>query len=411
MASTRFLLLAACALLLGVSAPQGQNSPAHDMLPQVEETPMQEPPAQQEPAVQEPMAPEQETQAEESSSAPEGSPEVVAKSHHHRTAEGESAESKEAKKEANKPVANAALTNPVLWHDSGDISSKDLFWGHGGPQHRPRPPFTFIREDRHGTNPKFDCRDANGKKWRVKLGDEARPEVTASRLLWAVGYFVNDDYVLPRAQVRGLTMERHSSKQHGTTVIDARFARKPGGEQRIGIWKWRDNPFFGTREFNGLRVMMAVINNWDLLDVNNAVQEARDHQEQFFLVSDLGSSFGTTTIQWPEKGAKGNPHSYERSKFITRNDGMSVSFATPSSPKSLLAKSVGVGAMAFVQHRKMDWIGNNIPVPDAHWIGTLLGQLSHKQLVDAFRAGNFSESEIDRYVTVLESRIRELQGL
>ena len=31
-------------------------------------------------------------------------------------------------------------------------------------------------------------RDAKGVKWSVKLGIEARPEVAASRLVWAVGY-------------------------------------------------------------------------------------------------------------------------------------------------------------------------------------------------------------------------------
>jgi hypothetical protein len=74
-------------------------------------------------------------------------------------------------------------------------------------------------------------------------------------------------------------------------------------------------------------------------------------------------------------------------------------------------RSVGFGAIAFVKHKQMDWIGNNIPVPDAHWMGTLLGQLSHQQLVDAFRAANFPPQDIESYVTVLESRIHELQEI
>ena len=432
--------------MLGVPAWQAQNSPAQDRLPQVEPPPpqqqpmqeqqMQEPPAQemqeapaqemelqpsQQPQASQPHAMSRDSQMEESTVQPE----MQAEEDHAAPAQDEAAavadarharhrvttEERASSRNTDKPVPTEALTNPVLWQDPGDISSKDLFWGEGGPQHRPRPPFAFIREDRHGNSPKFDCRDGNGKKWRVKLGDEARPEVAASRLLWAVGYFVEDDYVLPKAQVRGLKMERKSSKQKGTTVIDARFSRKAGGQEKIGMWKWRDNPFFATREFNGLRVMMSVMNNWDLKDSNNAVQEARDRQTQYFLVHDLGASFGTTTIQWPSSGSKGDPGSYEHSKFITHNDGVVVSFATPSAPKSLLARSVGFGAMAFVQHRKMDWVGNDIPVPDAHWMGTLLGQLSHQQLVDAFRAGNFPPGDIDRYVSVLESRIHELQGL
>ncbi len=35
----------------------------------------------------------------------------------------------------------------------------------------------------------------------------------------------------------------------------------------------RDDPFEDTREWNGLRVMMALMNNWDLKDENNAIYD------------------------------------------------------------------------------------------------------------------------------------------
>jgi hypothetical protein len=41
----------------------------------------------------------------------------------------------------------------------------------------------------------------------------------------------------------------------------------------------------------------------------------------------------------------------------------------------------------------------------------LLKQLSHEQLVDAFRAGQFPPEEIEKYVGVVESRINELAEL
>ena len=59
---------------------------------------------------------------------------------------------------------------------------------------QPHGTFTFLKEDRKGSNPKFDVQDENGVKWKVKLGSEARPETVASRLVWAVGYFANEDY-------------------------------------------------------------------------------------------------------------------------------------------------------------------------------------------------------------------------
>ncbi len=116
--------------------------------------------------------------------------------------------SSERKNDNDKPVDAARLHNPVLWHDPGAISSLNLYDGQGGKEGQPAAPFKFESEDMHGTNPKFDARDAKGTKWRVKLGDEARPEVVASRLLWAMGYFVNDDYVIASARVDGLHLQR-----------------------------------------------------------------------------------------------------------------------------------------------------------------------------------------------------------
>ena len=74
--------------------------------------------------------------------------------------------------------------------------------------------------------PKFDVRDANGTKWRVKLGDEARPEVVASRLLWAVGYFVNDDYVIASARVDELHLQRGEKLVKDGEIEDARFEKE-----------------------------------------------------------------------------------------------------------------------------------------------------------------------------------------
>jgi hypothetical protein len=321
------------------------------------------------------------------------------------------AEGHKHKEDRRKALTRNATANPVIWEMPENIAGKDLFWGQGGEQRQPKPPFKFVEEDFHGTNPKFDARDADGKKWRVKLGAESRPEVVASRLLWAVGYFANDDYVIPSAEIRGLKMKRKSENQRGTEVIDARFARKPGGRKKIGVWSWKDNPVFGTREFNGLRVMMALLNNWDLKDENNAIQADDKNSRQIFLCSDVGASFGGNGMRWTRSDSEGDVNSYKASKFILRNSGTGIDFATPAPPKAILVESAGMSSLRFLKRAKLDWIGKNIPNPDAHWIGSLLGQLTHQQLLDAFRAGNFPPEQIEVYVSVLESRIAELKGI
>jgi hypothetical protein len=316
-----------------------------------------------------------------------------------------------AKKDNDKPISQTDVHNASLWRDPGDISSKDLLYGAGGEQGQPAAPFTFVSEDTNGTNPKFDARDANGTKWRVKLGEEARPEVVASRLLWAVGYYVNTDYDLHLATIQGLHMKRGGSRVHGDQVIDARFARKPGKDTKVATWEWKSCPFRDTREFNGLRVMMAVLNNWDLKDVNNAVYTNRKTGQQTFLVSDIGATFATNTLETSRAKDKGNVNSYVDSRFITKTTPTTVDFGTPGAPTSVLLKSGGVLAKDYFHRRGFEWIGDDIPREDARWVGGMLGQLSHEQLAAAFRAGNFPPESIEQYVEALEARIEQLKAL
>jgi hypothetical protein len=301
--------------------------------------------------------------------------------------------------------------NPILWRNPGRIASEDLFYGQGGKNNQPAPPFQFLEEDRRQSTPKFDVRDANGRKWRVKFGGEARPEVVASRLLWAVGYFAQDDYNLASAEIPGIKMRRGRKFIHGDQISDARFARKPSGQKKIATWRWKKNPFTGTRELNGLRVMMALLNSWDLKDENNSVYEDKKNDRQIFLVSDTGTAFGRTGLHFTNGPSKDNVGAYVRSRFITKKTATVVSFANPSPSWSLLAETLGFGIKQFLRRQGMLWIGRNIPIQDARWIGGLLGQLSHQQLVDAFRAANYPPDQIDQFVTTVESRIKALNDL
>src|SRR5580692_116931 len=97
---------------------------------------------------------------------------------------------------------NGAAT---LWTDPQDIRSRNLLYGIGGKDHQPSgTTFTFVDEDMDGTNPKYNVKDQDGVKWKIKLGAEAQPETAATRLVWAVGYSTNEDYFLPTLHVSNL---------------------------------------------------------------------------------------------------------------------------------------------------------------------------------------------------------------
>jgi hypothetical protein len=311
--------------------------------------------------------------------------------------------------------AVSAGEQAVLWRNPGDIRSRNLYFGPGGKAHAPHSVFTFIKEDLHGTNPKFDVRDENGVKWRVKLGTEARPETVATRLVWAVGYSADEDYFVPVLQLKGLPAHLHRGQNligPDGTIHDARLKRYSKNEKKAGQWPWRQNRFAGTRELNGLRVMMALINNWDLKDDNNSVYEDRyparsSHPEKVYRVSDLGASFGTTGRSWTRAISKGNVHSFSRSQFLTKVTDQYVDFRVPARP-ALIDLS---NPPDFISRLRLRWIGKRVPRTDVRWIARLLAQLSPEQICDAFRAAGYSPQEVEGFTRVIEKRIGQLSEL
>ena len=303
----------------------------------------------------------------------------------------------------------------ALWRDPSDLAGLNLRYGSGGEDHQPRGTFTFLQEDSEGSNPKFDVRDENGVKWKVKLGAEARPEVAASRLVWAAGYFVTEDYFLEELHVQGLPSHLHRGQDLVSpdgTVHNARLKRSMKGHEKIGTWQWGSNPFVGTREFNGLRVLMALINNWDVKDSNNAVYEAKPSDgsaaiEKVYLINDLGATFGTTGFTLSVDGSRGNLDAYKRSKFISRMTPDYLDFGTPSRSNLIEAFNVPV----FLHRLDLRWIGRHVSRDDAKWMGQLLGQLSQEQIRDAFRAAGYSPTEVNEFANVVQSRIAELNAL
>ena len=175
----------------------------------------------------------------------------------------------------------------------------------------------------------------------------------------------------------------------GDTFANVRLKKTPKGFKKAGEWKWKENPFINSRELNGLRTLMAVLNNWDLKDENNAVIKSEDGTTAY-IVSDLGATFGTDHLVGSHEVAKGNLASYGKSKFITHKSAEAVSFGTPGKPslKFALDPKDGIGRVG------MEWIGRDIPVADAHWMGELLGQLTPAQIRDAFRSGGFGADDM-----------------
>lgn len=287
---------------------------------------------------------------------------------------------------------------PVLWQEPTDIESRDLFYGNGGREGAPDPAgkFTFLAD--HGSpkdsNPKIDVKDEQGRKWTVKFGPEVKAETAATRIVWAAGYHVDQDYFVERATIEGYNREE---------TRNMRFERDDDDWKKVGRWDWKTNPFVGTRELDGLKTLMALLQNVDLTEGNNKIvrlkKKAGGGDKEIYYVNDLGASLGSTgawftRLPWLTKArseTKGVPKDYVKNGFIA---------------------SVKKGEVNFhIVRREASQALDGVKVEHARWMGNLLGRLSEKQLTDAFRAGGFGESEVAIYVKEIRERIRQLQNL
>ena len=307
-------------------------------------------------------------------------------------------EKKEEKKDKKKDAVaggDIADARNVLWREPADLESRDLFNGPGGADGAPDPKgkFTFIDRSQSGTSEKINVDDDRERKWQVKFGAEARPAPTASRIVWALGYHVDTDYFVKRTHIEG---------RGGFDVWDVRFKRRGDGYKEVGLWSWHANPFSGTREMQGLKVLMALISNWDLKEDNNKIvqpsKKSGGGNEMIYYVSDLGATFGKTGSPFRKipgfgnapAGSKGEAGPYADQVFITGVENGHVVFNYKGKdPKAL----------------------EGITVENARWMGNLAGRLSDKQLSDAFRAGGFTDGEVTLFVRALRARINELKNL
>ncbi|MBI2688350.1 MAG: hypothetical protein HYX27_18765 [Acidobacteria bacterium] len=309
---------------------------------------------------------------------------------------------------------------PALWAQPANVRSQDLFYGQGGREHVPAGPFVFVEEDKHGNSPKFVVKDGNGVKWKVKLGPEARPETVVTRFVWAMGYATDEDYFLPAQQVENMPgrLNRGNAYVDSDGVVhDARWERMD--HKKAGIWKWKKNPFSKTRELNGLRVLMALVNNYDMKDTQNSVYEKQEKQQ--YVIGDLGGTLGPTGSKWPLATARGDLARYSKSDFIKKVHSDSVDFAAPSWPmwfgvvpaiplpySAMTAPFGWLGIPRSANVTEQRWIGKKVPIEDVRWIAGLLKQLSANQIRSAFRAANYSPEEVEGFAAAVERRIAAL---
>jgi hypothetical protein len=286
----------------------------------------------------------------------------------------------------------------VIWHDPGAVDQLDLRYGIGGEATAPKAPFTFVKEDTGGSQPKVEVQDANGRKWMIKFGPEATPDTFATRLAWAVGYWVEPNYFVEDGVISGarnLTRARGQVDEKGN-FHDGRFQLRSSSPEYLDNinWNWDANPFVGTPELNGLKIMMMLVSNWDDKDFRDAASRGsnnaiyKDGDRYIFFIDDWGASFGT----WGGvlKRSKWNCEDYYR---------QSKNFV-----KSMQPGSVDWGYTG--QHTRLMTAG--VRPADAKWLMQYLGKITDEQLHAGLISSGASEEQASYCARGIRDRIQQL---
>ena len=303
-------------------------------------------------------------------------------------------------KKKTQSTGTAPLQQPVLWRDPGVVESLDFVNGPGGGKHMPQVPFTFVEEDTGGTNPKIKVTDATGRTWGVKWGSEVHGEVFASRLVWAAGYHLEPSYFVRSGMINGVKHLSRAKKYVNSdgSFTNARFELKEKGVAKATdkqSWRWDRNPFVGTKELNGLKIMVMLTSNWDPKDQadgqsNTAIYTKRNTGEVTYVMSDWGATMGkwggvVSREKWDCDG-----FASQTKKFVTGVEGGRVKFGYDG--------------------KKQNEIKEGIRVSDVQWLLGYIGRITDDQIRAGLEASGATPQEVDCFTTALRDRINQLKS-
>lgn len=309
----------------------------------------------------------------------------------------------------------SAQPRPVLWFEPGNVAAIDFAnppaWN-GKPVAPPKAPFTFLREDPSGTQPKLFARDANGATWNVKFGYEVHNECFCWRVVRACGYFAEPGFFLAAGrfeQYRPIRRATPSLSADGG-FRDARFQYRDPELKFLEDrnWRWDSPPFAGTRELSGLKILIMLFSNWDNKDgrvgkggPNTAIFQQHglvihpdgSRREEPWLVyafTDWGSGMG----RWGS--VAGSDSNWDCAGYTAE---------TPAFVKGVARGRIGFGWEGAINQGFRD----SIPPAHAVWLMRYLGRVSDAQLITGLKAAGADDAAAACFQRGLRTRIGQLQ--
>jgi hypothetical protein len=292
----------------------------------------------------------------------------------------------------------------TLWKPPAPATASTWMWGPGGEGIAPRPPFEFIKEKTGGTNPKVEVRDAAGRTWTVKFGSEVHSDTFAARLLNALGYAAEPTSFVAAGSISGihdLKRANHFISRDGS-FRNASFKmheRVTGTDTNKETWSWVENPYLGSRELGGLKIVIMLTSNWDTKDSrdgegsNNKIIHPRSVHDssEWLAVTDWGASFG------------------KAGGFFQRDRWDWLGYGAQTGSFVRLASNGDV-VWGFKGKHGQD-ITDGVGLDDIRWILPYLSEISDEELKAGLAASGASARVSDEFTRLIRERIVQLQRI
>lgn len=269
------------------------------------------------------------------------------------------------------------------------IPSMNLGTGPAGPgSFKPGATVTcrYFEKDMSGRSPKFACRLPNGDELKVKYGSgEVYAEVTATRLLWALGFGADHMYSV-RVVCQGCPADIGIvERPNGDRIVDpATIERKMPGRELLEEWKWEElddiaEPAGGARkaERDALKLLAVLLQHNDnkpqqqrLICVNSAKGQKGRCAVPMMMINDLGVTFGQSDLFNAQPKASANLEEWAKVPIWRENE---------KEPGVCVGNLSG----SFTGTLKDPVISEE----GRRLLARLLTQLSDRQLRDMFEAG------------------------
>lgn len=287
----------------------------------------------------------------------------------------------------------------MLWHNPGGIERIN-FTRAAGRDDPPRPPFRFVAEKTSGNTAKVIVSDVSGTEWRVKWGLEVKAESFATRLVGALGYNVAPTWFVARGKIAGAHSLARAGKfiRRDGSFTNASFERKDPSRQSLPEdWAWNKNPFMGTNELNGLKVVVMLVANWDNKDArdsdngsNTGILQSRvkGRTQLIYGVSDWGQALGG----W---GPRLYPKTWDCGRFTTQTSTF------------LQGRKGEYLRFGFFGQHTQDF-SNDITPANVRWLMRYLGKITDAQLRSGLKASGATPQEAACFATGLRKRIKQL---